>query len=154
WITHIAGQLRPHRVAVEFRHRSWAASNLTQWMEHVGLDLVSVGVPDVPTLFPRGLRIANRRIYARLHSQNVENWYAGGALRYNYDCPEAALREWADGLKAAADADRADECLFFFNNCVGIQAVENAQRLAALLKETAPAIHVIDAPRASEQPSL
>src|SRR5207248_1032702 len=131
WLTQTGRQLRPHRVAVEFRHRSWAASNLAEWMEHVGFDVVSVGVPDIPTLFPGGLRVANRRIYARLHSQNAENWYAGGSLRYNYDYPEAALREWAGGLKAAADAGRADECLFVFNNCVGTQAVENARRLAA-----------------------
>jgi uncharacterized protein YecE (DUF72 family) len=165
WLTGVGGQLRPHRVAVEFRHRSWAASNLAEWMEHVGLDLVSVGVPDLPTLFPRGLRVANRRIYARLHSQNADNWYAGGKLRYDYDYPEPVLREWADGLRAAADEGRADDCLFFFNNCVGTQAVENARRLAAILKETAPAgsktaeqaqqtIRVIDPPAPPRQPSL
>jgi uncharacterized protein YecE (DUF72 family) len=165
WVTRVGGELRPHRVAVEFRHRSWAASNLSEWMEHVGLDLVSVGVPDVPTLFPSGLRVANRRVYARLHSQNADNWYAGGPLRYNYDYPEAALREWADGLRAVAGEGRADECLFFFNNCVGTQAVENARRLAALLKESAQSgsetakqaqqtICVIDPPAPPKQPSL
>jgi uncharacterized protein YecE (DUF72 family) len=154
WLVRVGEHLRPHRVAVEFRHRSWAASNLKEWMEHVGLDLVSVGVPDVPTIFPRGLRIANRRIYARLHSQNADNWYQDGKLRYNYDYPEAALREWAEGLKAAADANLADDALFFFNNCVGIQAVENAKRLAAILKEIAPSIRVIEPPKWTGQPTL
>jgi len=154
WLVRVGEQLRPHRVAVEFRHRSWAASNLTEWMEHVGLDLVSVGVPDVPSLFPRGLRVANRRVYARLHSQNADNWYQDGKLRYNYDYPEDTLREWADGLKHAADANLADEALFFFNNCVGTQAVDNAKRLAAILKQTAPNVRVIDAPATPRQPSL
>ncbi|MBA4066321.1 MAG: hypothetical protein C0501_21925 [Isosphaera sp.] len=154
WLTAVGGQLRPHRVAVEFRHRSWNAPNLSDWLEHVGLDVVSVGVPDVPSLFPRGLRVANRRVYARLHSQDAGNWYSGGKLRYSYDYPEAALREWADGLAELAAAGRADECLFFFNNCVGTQAVENARRLAAALREAAPAVTVLDPPAEPRQPTL
>jgi uncharacterized protein YecE (DUF72 family) len=79
WLAQVAGQLRPHRVAVEFRHRSWDTPDLGDWLAGAGLDVVSVGVPAIPTLFPPGLRVANRRIYARLHSQNADNWYAGGA---------------------------------------------------------------------------
>ncbi|MBP3957738.1 DUF72 domain-containing protein [Gemmata sp. G18] len=164
WITHVGAQLKPHRVAVEFRHRSWNAPNLREWMEHVDLDLVSVGVPDVPTLFPRGLRIANRRIYARLHSQNADNWYQDGKLRYAYDYTEAELREWAAGLKAAAEKGRADEALIFFNNCVGTRAISleitadeyqragmpdaiaNAKRLEKVLRDT-PGLTVIDPPQ-------
>jgi uncharacterized protein YecE (DUF72 family) len=151
WLTRTGDALKPHRVAVEFRHRSWDASNLSAWMEHIGMDVVSVGVPDIPTLFPTGLRVANRRVYARLHSENAENWYQDGELRYNYDYPDATLRKWADGLKRIADAHRADEALVFFNNCVGIQAATNAQRLGAMLKESAPAVRVIDPP---QQPNL
>jgi uncharacterized protein YecE (DUF72 family) len=153
WLTHVGAALKPHRVAVEFRHKSWDASNLREWMEHVGLDLVSVGVPDVPTLFPKGLRIANRRVYARLHSENAENWYQDGKLRYDYDYPEATLRTWANGLKAAAEKNLADNALVFFNNCVGIQAVENARRLGELLTGSAPAVNVV-APAAPRQASL
>lgn len=146
WLTQVGNALKPHRVAVEFRHRSWDAPNLREWMEHVGLDLVSVGVPDVPSLFPRGLRVANRRVYARLHSESAENWYQGGHLRYDYDYPDETLRRWADGLKSAAESGRADEALVFFNNCVGVQAVENARRLGAILKESAPAVRVVPQP--------
>ena len=153
WLTHVGKQLRPHRVAVEFRHKSWDAPNLREWMEHVGLDLVSVGVPDLPTLFPRGLRVANRRIYARIHSQNADNWYADGKERYNFDYPENVLREWANSLRLAAEEGRADEALIFFNNCVGTQAVENARRLGTILKEAAPTICVIE-PSVPRQPSL
>lgn len=146
WLARTGAALKPHRVAVEFRHRSWAASNLSEWMEHIGLDVVSVGVPDIRTLFPSGLRVANRRVYARLHSANADNWYEDGKLRYNYDYPEETLREWADGLKLIAEENRADDALVFFNNCVGIQAVTNARRLGAILKEIAPAIQLIGAP--------
>jgi uncharacterized protein YecE (DUF72 family) len=176
WLTHVGRELRPHRVAAEFRHRSWAAPNLAAWAEYAGLDVVSVGVPDVPTLFPRGLRVANRRIYARLHSQNADTWYAGGKLRYAYDYPEEQLREWAAGLKAAADAGTADECLLFFNNCAGAQettlecpardpgpgvrgprlipdAVVAAWKLWAILNGMGPNVRVIDPPP-GRQPSL
>ncbi len=153
WLTRVGDSLKPHRVAVEFRHKSWDASNLKEWMEHIGMDLVSVGVPDIPSLFPRGLRIANRRVYARLHSENAANWYQDGKLRYNYDYSEATLREWASGLKHTAEQNLADDALIFFNNCVGIQAVENARRLGELLKDSAPGVRVVE-PTAPRQPSL
>jgi uncharacterized protein YecE (DUF72 family) len=153
WLARTGAQLKPHRVAVEFRHRSWDAPNLSAWMEHIGLDLVSVGVPDLPTLFPRGLRVANRRVYSRLHSENAENWYEDGELRYNYDYPDATLREWADGLIRIANENRADEALVFFNNCVGIQATTNALRLGAMLKEDGPVVRVVE-PGPPRQASL
>lgn len=145
WVARVGDALRPHRVAVEFRHRSWNAPNLSDWMAHIDMDVVSAGVPDLPALFPRGLRVANRRVYARLHSQNADNWYKDGKLRYAYDYPDAALNEWADGLKALAAANRADEALVFFNNCVGTQAVTNAERLGALLAG-APGVELADPP--------
>jgi uncharacterized protein YecE (DUF72 family) len=120
-------------------------------MKHVGLDVVSVSVPNIPTLFPAGLRIANRRVYARLHSQNADNWYKDGKLRYNFDYPDATLKRWADGLKNAAD--RADDALIFFNNCVGIQAVTNARRLTTLLTDISSEVRVVEA-SAPRQPSL
>ena len=98
WLEQVGKELRPHRVAVEFRHHSWAVSNLTEWLEHVGLDVVSVAVPDLPSLFPSGVRIANRRIYVRFHSGNAANWYAGGKSRYEYDFSDEELQAWADRL--------------------------------------------------------
>jgi uncharacterized protein YecE (DUF72 family) len=153
WVVRIAEELCPHRIAVEFRHRSWAAANLTDWLEHVGLDVVSVSVPDIESLFPSGLRIANRRIYVRFHSENAANWYAGGAHRYNYDYPESSLCRWSADLAAAAKK-QVEECSIFFNNCVTTQAVANARRLAELLKAISPEVTVIDPPRRPAQPSL
>jgi uncharacterized protein YecE (DUF72 family) len=148
WLEHVGQQLRPYHVSVEFRHRSWADPNLIDWLEHVGLDVVSVAVPDLPSLFPSGVRIANRRIYARFHSGNAANWYAGGKPRYEYDFSEEELGVWASQLKMAANAGQAGECLIFFNNCVTTRAIENAHLLASLLKRSEPAVRVIE-PRAS-----
>jgi uncharacterized protein YecE (DUF72 family) len=153
WVVRVGEALRPHRVAVEFRHRSWDASNLKEWMEHIRMDLVSVSVPELPTLFPSALRVANRRIYARLHSENAANWYKDGKLRYNFSYPEQTLRDWADGLKRAAEEDLADDALVFFNNCVTTQAVENARRLRERLTGSVPALRVVE-PAAPRQASL
>ena len=149
WLEQVGKELRPHRVAVEFRHHSWAVSNLTEWLEHVGLDVVSVAVPNLPSLFPSGVRIANRRIYVRFHSGNAANWYAGGKSRYEYDFSDEELHAWADRLIEATNANRADECVIFFNNCVTMSAIENGHRLATLLQAGGPAVQVIEpaAPR-------
>ncbi|MDB5308178.1 MAG: hypothetical protein JWO38_2380 [Gemmataceae bacterium] len=155
WLKQIADGLRPHTLAVEFRHHSWATPALVEWAAAAAVDVVSVGVPDLPTLFPSGPRVANRRVYARLHSQNADNWYKGGEDRYDYDYPEPVIRKWATALKAVADAGRADSGVFFFTNCVNTQAVANARTLSAVLKATAPSIRVIDPPTPEEhQPGL
>lgn len=146
WLADIAAALRPHRAAVEFRHRSWDGRDLTAWTADAGLDVVSVSVPAIPTLFPAGLRVANRRVYARLHSQNAESWYAGGPARYDYDFPDAVLRKWAAALAGVAARGEAGRALVFFNNCVGVQAVENAKKLAAALAEAGPAVRVVPPP--------
>lgn len=166
WLRTVADHLRPHRVAVEFRHRSWDAPDLNRWLAVTGLDVVSVGVPAIPSLFPPGPRVVNRRVYARLHSQNADNWYAGGKNRYDFDYPDAVLRKWAAALQAAAEAGDADDALVYFNNCVGTprtslefgrpvpQAVANALRLKEILRECAPDVRVIDPPAPARQPSL
>jgi uncharacterized protein YecE (DUF72 family) len=73
-------------------------------------------------------------VYARLHSGNAANWYAGHGARYDYDFPEMALREWADHLERAA-SDGVEQATVYFNNCYTTQAVDNAKRLAELMSE-------------------
>lgn len=142
WLIRIRAELRPFPLAVEFRHRSWDVPALPGWLSRHGFDVVSVGVPDLPQLFPAGPRVVGGRFYARLHSQEPANWYAGGPARYDYDYPEETLRVWADGLKRAADAG-AERAVVFFNNCVGVQAVENAKRLAELVRATVSGVTVV-----------
>lgn len=153
WLAFVGALLHPHRVAVEFRHRSWDRAGLNEWMDRVGLDLVSVAVPEIASLFPSGLRIANRRIYVRMHSLVAENWYGGGSGRYNFSFHEEVLRDWAEALQSAASGGLADEGLVFFNNDGGGQAVANARRLGEIL-EIAPAVRVVQPPAALKEPSL
>jgi uncharacterized protein YecE (DUF72 family) len=145
WLSRVREELRPYPLAVEFRHRSWDVPGLPAWLTARDLVCVSVGVPAIRTLFPAGLRAAGERVYARLHTADAANWYAGGPARYDYDYPPEAIHDWADGLTAAA-AQGVREAWFFFNNCVGIQAITNARLLAAELRGR-PGVRVIDPPR-------
>ncbi len=68
-------------------------------------------------------RLANRQPanLRELHSENAENWYKEGEKRYHFDYPDETLREWANGLKHAAEKNLVDDAFIFFNNCVGNQ---------------------------------
>jgi len=141
WVAQVRAQLWPFPLAVEFRHRSWDVAALPGWCERHGLDLVSVQVPGVPSLFPSGLRVAGRRVYARLHSEDAAKWYEGHGARYDYDFRDAVLQTWADGLARAA-SHGVEEATVFFNNTSTTHAVLNAKRLAELMAEV-PGVDVI-----------
>jgi uncharacterized protein YecE (DUF72 family) len=147
WIERLADQLGEYRLAVEFRHRSWARPEVDDWLERLGVDLVSVDVPDLPALYPRGLVQTGDRIYVRLHSRLAENWYAEDKGRYDYDYSDDELKEWIDVLAGAAERSR--DAFLLFNNCmVGksmrSQAVENARRIRVLMADRAPQLEVVE----------
>jgi uncharacterized protein YecE (DUF72 family) len=133
WLGTVQHAVQPIPLAVEFRHVSWDDPTTLQRIGQRGISIVGVGVPDLAPLFPPGPRPGCGPIfYARLHGENPENWYAGGELRYSYDYPDATLAYWRQGLLDAAELGTA-EAVVLFNNCVGIQAIENARRLRQLL---------------------
>jgi uncharacterized protein YecE (DUF72 family) len=155
WLERLAGELGEYRFAVEFRHRSWANSEVTAWMRDQRMDLVAVDVPDLPNLFPRGLVQSSERIYIRLHSREAGNWYASGADRYDYDYEDWELTEWAKAV--AEPADRAESAYILFNNCAGGQAATNAIRMRAILEQQAPMCQIVQPfpeSAAGGQPSL
>jgi uncharacterized protein YecE (DUF72 family) len=141
WLETLARELSGLRLAVEFRHRSWARPDLPAWLAERRLDLVAVDVPDLPALFPRGWVQSTPRAYVRFHSRNAGNWYAGGVERYDYGYADGELAPWVD---AAARAEGAEEALFLFNNCHGGRAAADARRVRALLAERAPQLHVVE----------
>jgi uncharacterized protein YecE (DUF72 family) len=148
WLLRVRRELRPHPLAVEFRHVSWDGPALPDWATANDLDVVGVGVPAIPSLFPSGPRVVGRRLYARLHSQNADAWYAGGPARYHFDYPDAVLGKWAAAIAKAAEQG-VERATIFFNNCVGIQAITNAERLAAKLRETG--VNVVPVPTVTER---
>lgn len=145
WVERVLGGLYPNPVWVEFRHRSWHRPHLGDWLRGRGGDLAALDVPELPQLFPRAyVDPGTTRLYARLHSRVTENWNGPGKLRYDYDYPEVVLGEWLNILRAAAP--RLTEAHLMFNNCQGIQAVQNARRMADLIRAEGPEFHVVEPP--------
>ncbi len=133
WLQTLGGKFSGMRLAVELRHRSWWREDLPQWMADHHLDLVSVDVPDLPALFPRGWVQSSNRAYVRLHSRSAKSWYGGERKRYDYTYSDGELKEWIDAMLAAQE--RTEEVLFVFNNCYRGQAIDNARRLRELIEE-------------------
>jgi uncharacterized protein YecE (DUF72 family) len=146
-LTVLGGELAGLSPAVEFRHRSWYRPEIAAWLGGHGLDLVSVDVPELPGLYPRGLRLSGPRVYVRFHSRNAAAWYGGEKRRYDYSYSDAELAEWVAALKAVAD--RTDRAVVLFNNCYDGQAVANAQQLRRLLERQLPEAEMV-APPAGE----
>jgi uncharacterized protein YecE (DUF72 family) len=132
WLDRLADELRGYHLAVEFRHRSWSRPDVPPWLAERGIDLVSVDVPDVPSLYPSGLVQSTDRIYVRLHSRIAGNWYQSEKERYDYDYDDTALSEWVEEVMRAGRQTR--EALVLFNNCYHGRAPKNARRIMSLFQ--------------------
>jgi uncharacterized protein YecE (DUF72 family) len=126
------------RLAVEFRHRSWARPDLPGWLGERRIDLVAVDVPDLPQLYPRGLVQLTERVYVRLHSRQAGNWYQSDKERYDYEYDDTALGEWVEDVLRVAGRTR--EALLLFNNCHHGHAAGNARRVMSLFRQTGAAV--------------
>ncbi len=148
WLDHVGEELAGLHLAVEFRHRSWARPEVPGWLRERDIDLVSVDVPEIPSLYPRGLVQSTRRIYVRFHSRNAGKWYKGDKDRYDFDYSDADLTAWVDSI--AARSGQADHAFLLLNNCRGGQAIRNARRLQQLLPREAPQLDVVGPPESAE----
>jgi uncharacterized protein YecE (DUF72 family) len=141
WLERLAAELGSYRLAVEFRHQSWAHPEVPSWLRERKLDLVAVDVPDLPSLYPRGLVQSGSRIYVRFHSQSAENWYRSDKERYDFNYDERSLAEWALAVGRAAAG--TSTVLMLFNNCQRSQAAANARRMQELLQRFTPQVQVV-----------
>lgn len=146
WIERLGTALQPFGLAIEFRHRSWFHREIPAWLADRGLDLVSVDVPALPGLYPKGLVRSSSRLYVRFHSGNADNWYRTDKDRYDYHYRDDELKEWITALGHLTPP--ADRVLLLFNNCQRSQAAANAQRMRELLERMGPPFEVV-APFAS-----
>ena len=128
WLEKVAHELGEFHLAVEFRHRSWLRPQLTDWMANLGLDLVSVDVPDIPALFPRGLMCSGSRIYIRLHSRDAAAWYTDDASRYDYLYSDAEMSQWIAALRSR---QAGAGVLILFNNLPALPHPGRRQRRRA-----------------------
>jgi uncharacterized protein YecE (DUF72 family) len=135
----LGSEFAGQRVAVEFRHRSWCHPDVAPWLGEQGLSLVSVDVPDLPGLYPKGLVQSTPLLYVRFHSGAAENWYKSDKDRYDYDYSDAELDEWIGAIGSST----AEKVMLLFNNCQRTQAAVNAQRMRELLTKTGTEMEIM-----------
>lgn len=132
--------LRPHVVAVEFRHRAWvegdALERTLQWLEDRGAAYVCTDGPqgDAPTMMPRVDAVTHPQIaYLRMHGRNAEGYLAGKSVaeRFDWDYADAELRELA--ARAQGLAEEAGQLRMMFNNNRDDLAPQAATRMRVLL---------------------
>jgi uncharacterized protein YecE (DUF72 family) len=142
WLDFLFERLSDLPLAVEFRHRSWYEPDVKERLARANVDLVSVDVPDLPDLYPRGFVQTTSRVYIRLHSRKAENWYLSDQDRYDYDYSDNEMLEWAEQL---VGAERATQQAFvLFNNCHHAQAAANARRFKELLRTISTSIEIVE----------
>lgn len=112
---------------VEFRHKSWIAEDVFQFLEREGLGYVSVDEPDLPGLVPPVARATTEAAYVRFHGRNRANWWA--SARRERD----AAAELAAAGPAAAQATAAGPAI------AGPAAGERDEEAPARAAEPAPA---------------
>ncbi|MBX6377833.1 MAG: DUF72 domain-containing protein [Clostridia bacterium] len=140
YLAWLAGLLRPLRVAVEFRHRSWfsgaAAERTLRFLRDLGLIHVVVDEPQVGSgsVPPVVEATCEDLAIVRFHGRNAATWYArtassGERFRYLYSREE--LAQWVEPLQRLAGQVR--EVHVLMNNNYGDYAVRNAFDLMELL---------------------
>jgi uncharacterized protein YecE (DUF72 family) len=131
-------------LSVEFRHKSWTASErldrVLDLLRGVGASYVCVDEPpsDVGGVAPVTAVTSERLAVVRFHGQNLAGWSKPGASvteRLNYLYSPAELSAWVEPVRRLAD--QAETVHAVFNNCVRNYAVLNAKNLAVLLSREA-----------------
>ncbi len=123
------------RLAVEFRHRSWAHPSTVEGLRERNAAMVIPDVPDIRGLFRHSPTITGPVGYLRPHSRDAGKWYSGAALRYDYSYSREELAGFLEQWEACED--QAEQIYVFFNNCHRGQAAENAAELRRMLGQLA-----------------
>ena len=135
-------------LAVEFRHRSWAKTEVYRFLESNKSCLVSVDAPTIPALFPKTSVQTAGFGYIRLHSRNASKWYKSGEDRYDYHYSDQELEEWLPVLDAFSE--RASNVFVYFNNCHRGQAAENARAMKKIIKQAGLNVSLPEINRSAE----
>jgi uncharacterized protein YecE (DUF72 family) len=139
-IAHIVERMRPIRVAVEFRHRSWAdpgERRLTaDLLRELDAAWVCVDTPerDVASVMPRIVEVTSPGLaYLRMHGRNAEMWTKGRTVaeRFDYDYADDELEEWVAPVLDMAQM--AQEVAVVMNNNARDYALQAADRFADIL---------------------
>ncbi len=149
----LVAALKPHRVAVELRHRGWVSDkrreDTLRWFADGEVAFVDVDAPpeDHFSIMPSGLDAvtADGLAYLRLHGRNGEGYLKGKSVaeRFGWRYDDRELEEIGDRVQGLAE--QAAEVHVAFNNNRGDDAPTAAQRFRSLLGQ---------APAGEEQLSL
>jgi uncharacterized protein YecE (DUF72 family) len=138
--------LKPHRLAVELRHRGWVAEKRRDetlgWFSESGVAFVCVDAPHVDELqiMPSDLDAvtADSIAYLRAHGRNAKGYLTGKTVaeRFGWRYEDRELEEIAG--RARSLAEQAGEVHVAFNNNRGDDAPTAAQRFQSLLGQEPP----------------
>jgi uncharacterized protein YecE (DUF72 family) len=138
--------LRPHRLAVELRHRGWVSEKRRDeslsWFSERGVAFVCVDAPpaDHFQIMPSDLDAVtdDAVAYLRAHGRNEKGYLTGKTVaeRFGWRYDDDELEEIAG--RARALAEQAGEVHVAFNNNRGDDAPTAAQRFQALLGQEPP----------------
>jgi len=123
--------LQPRQLFVEFRHNSWVNRTVYDTLLALKIGYVAVDEPQLPGLLKPDCFNTTETAYIRLHGRNGEQWWHGGALRYDYDYGAEELQEWKEKIQKLEG--KAKKLFIFFNNCHLGQAVKNARQMKEIL---------------------
>ena len=138
--------LKPHRLAVELRHRGWVAEKRRDetlgWFSENGVAFVCVDAPHVDEfqIMPSDLDAvtADSIAYLRAHGRNAKGYLTGKTVaeRFGWRYEDRELEEIAG--RARSLAEQAGEVHVAFNNNRGDDAPTAAQRFQSLLGHEPP----------------
>lgn len=133
YVLRLAEHLRPHPLAVEFRHDAWDADDVREALAQEGIAWVVGDWTRGPGwIEPRDL-VTAPLAYVRLHGHSP-HWYRPGAgrdARYDYLYGPEELRAWHERVTRLRRA--AATVVVVANNHFGGQALANALELRSLL---------------------
>ncbi len=116
---------------VEFRHNSWVNRQMYDRLKAEEIGYVSVDEPDLSGLLKPDVFATTDIGYLGLHGRNSEQWWNGGALRYDYKYSDEELAQFSEKVKKLMN--KVKRAYVFFNNCHEGQAAENALQFGRMI---------------------
>ena len=115
-------------VAVEFRHRSWTAESVKEWLEDHQVSFCNVDEPMFRHHVKPSADVTGPLAYVRLHGRNYASWYSGSRdARYDYLYSEEELDQWVPRIQEMGK--KAKEVYVIGNNHFRGQAPSNILQL-------------------------
>lgn len=127
----------PHRVAIEFRHRSWLHERVFNFLEESAWAFCCVDEPQLANLMPPQKKLTAPFGYVRFHGRNAAKWWNHDHAweRYDYLYSEEELEEWVEPILTMAA--QSEKMFLFSNNHYQGNAVTNAKMLRDRLADFA-----------------